>query len=55
MEIIYFIVAIAIIALSVFLIIIFPSAAWRISQDLPKIVNRLNTIIEILNQKGVMK
>ena len=37
--------------LSVFLAIIFPIAAWRILQDLPKIVNRLNTIIKILNDR----
>ena len=39
--------------LGIFLMVIFPIAAYRIWQDLPKIVNRLNTIIEILNQKGV--
>ena len=41
--------------LCLFLAVIIPMAAWKISNDLPKIVNRLNTIIEILNQKGVMK
>jgi hypothetical protein len=35
--------------LGVFLAIIFTMAAWRVYQDLPKIVNRLNTIITILN------
>ncbi len=53
MEFIYLILSGVIIGLSIFLIIVIPLAAWRISQDLPKIVNRLNTIIEILNKKGV--
>ena len=48
-------IAMALIPLCLFLVVIIPMAAWKISNDLPKIVNRLNTIIEILNQKGVMK
>ena len=40
------------VGLGLFLAAIIPIAAWRISQDLPKIVNRLNTIIEILNDRN---
>ncbi len=50
MEAIYFIVAIAAITLSVFLVIIFPLAAWCVYRDLPKVLNRLNTIITALNK-----
>lgn len=37
-----------ILVLGLFLAIVLPVAAWRISQDLPKMINRLNTIITIL-------
>ena len=45
------ILGIGLILLGVFLAVIFPMAAWRIFDDLPKIVNRLNTIIRILNER----
>jgi len=45
------ILGIGLIILGIFLAIIFPMAAWRIYQDLPKILNRLNTIITILNER----
>jgi len=43
-------IAAVVLLLGVFLVIIIPLAAWRISQDLPKIINRLNTIIKTLNK-----
>ena len=45
------ILGIGLILLGVFLAIIFPMAAWRIYQDLPKILNRLDIIITALNDK----
>ena len=45
------ILGIGLILLSIFLAIIFPIAAWRIFQDLPKIVTRLDMIISILNDR----
>ena len=44
-------IAMVLLTLGVFLAIIFPIAAYRVYQDLPKIVNRLNTIITILNDR----
>ena len=42
-------IAVMILLLSLFLVIIFPMAAWRIHQDLPKIINRLNTISVLMS------